>query len=170
MIDVNKYTTSKKLEDSTFVPLLDPETGAEVKTETGAKVGMELYSMHSKQFKRAIRSTAHLGLDKKEIERQKAIDAKLAEGISVSEEENEFLEHCEEKTIRRFQYAYAKVTTKLHNIELPSEFADEHDIALTGKGFVRETVDNIHKLYIALPDLTKQIGDAISDKNVFTKA
>lgn len=170
MINVNQFTTSNKLQESTFVPLRDPETKEELKTEKGAKIGMELYSIHSKQFKRALRSTAHLGLSKEQTERQEAINAKMKEGVSASEEDLDFLDECEDISIKRMQYVYAKMTTKLFNIQLPEDFAEEHGIALTPKGNVQESVENIHKMYIALPDLTKQIGDAISDNKVFTKA
>lgn len=170
MINVNQYTKSKKLQDAAFVQLLNPETNEPEVTESGQKVGVELYSIQSKEFKRALRSTAHLGLSKKELEKQEAITKKIAEGVSASENDLDFLDECEEKTTKRMQFVFAKVTTKLHNIQLPTDFAEENGIAITKQNNVRETVDNIHKLYIAFPDLSKQIGDAIADKKNFINA
>lgn len=170
MIDFKQYAKANKLQDAALVQLKHPETGDLQFTESGEKIGFELHSLQSKEFKRALRSTADLGLTKAEQDRQKQISDWIAEGTKPSEENLDFLDECEEKVTRRMQRVFAMVTKKLHNIELPKDYADEVGIKVTPTGKVKETVDNIHLLYVTHPDLSAQIGDAIADKQNFINA
>lgn len=170
MLNVKQFSKSNKLQQVAFVQLKDTETGDLLTTEDGKKVGFELHSVQSNEFKRALRSTADLGLTKKEQERQKEISEWISEGTKPSDESLDFLDACEDKVTKRMQRVFALVTKKLHHIELPEDFADENGIKLLKGGKVSESVDNIHALYIALPDLSAQIGDAIADKQNFTKS
>ena len=68
------------------------------------------------------------------------------------------------------QRVFAMVTKKLHGIELSDENAKALNIKVTKKNAVTETVDNIYALYVALPDLSKQVGDAIATNQNFIKA
>jgi len=170
MLNVKSFSKTNKLQQAAFVQLKDPETGELLVDDSGNKVGIELYSVSSSEFKRALRSTADLGLTRKEDERQKEINKAILDGIKPSDENLDFLDYCEEKLISRFQRVYALATKKLHNIKLDEENAREFGIKLTASGKVSESVENISKLYSALPDLTAQIGDAMSDKQNFINA
>ena len=170
MLDFKKYSKTNKLQDAAFVQIKNPETGELEFSEGGDKIGFELYSMHSKEFKRAHRSTSHLGLDKAEQERQKKINEWSQEGVGLSEDDLDFIDYCEDKSIKRMQRVFAMVTKKLHHVELPQDYADEIGIKITPTGKVKETVDNIQALYVAHPDLSAQIGDAIADKQNFINA
>lgn len=175
MLNVKSFSKAKKLQDAAFVQLKDPETGELLTTESGDKVGFELHSVQSNEFKRALRSTADLGLTKAEQERQKEINDWIADGTKPSEESLDFLDECEDKITKRMQRVFALVTKKLHHVKLPKDFADEAGIKVGKAGedgacSVSFNAENIHKLYIALPDLSAQIGDAISDKQNFIKA
>lgn len=170
MLNIKQFSKSNKIHDASFVQLKDPETGELVFTEDDKKVGFELHSMHSKEFKRAMRSTADLGLTKAEQERQAKIDEWIKEGTKPSDENLDFLDYCEDKVTKRMQRVFAIVTKKLHHIELSEDDAKELDIKITGTGKVSESVENIHKLFIALPDLSAQIGNAIADKQNFINA
>lgn len=170
MINVKSFSKAKKLQDAAFVQLKCPETGELLTTESGSKVGFELHSVQSNEFKRALRLTADLGLTKAEQEKQKQINEWIAEGNKPSEENLDFLDYCEDKFIKRMQRTYALITKKLHHIELSEDDAEALEIKVSKNGKVVETVENIHRLYIALPDLSAQIGDAISDKQNFINA
>jgi len=170
MLNVKSFSKTNKLQQAAFIQLKDPETGELVFDNEGNKVGVEVYSANSGEFKRALRSTVDIGLTKKEDERQKEINDWIAEGTKPSEENLDFLEQCEDKIVERFQRVYALATKKLHNIKLDEESAKELGIKITASGKVSETTENIYRLYVALPDLTSQIGDAIVDKQNFINA
>ena len=170
MLNVKSFSKTNKLQQAAFIQLKDPETNELLLDEEGNKVGVEVYSVSSNEFKRALRSTADLGLTKKEQERQKEINDWIAEGTKPSDDSLDFLEQCEDKIIKRFQRVYALATKKLHNIKLDEESAKELGVKITASGKVSETADNVYKLYVALPDLTSQIGDAIADKQNFINA
>ena len=170
MINVKSYSKINKLQDSAFVQLKNPETSELEVTETGEKIGFELHSIQSNEFKRALRSTAHLGLTKKEQENQKELLQWIQDGTKPSDENLDILDEYEDRITKRMQRVFAIVTKKLHNIELLEEDAKALGIKLTAKGKVSESVDNILALYVALPDLSAQIGDAIADKQNFINA
>jgi hypothetical protein len=183
-LNIGAFSRSENLKKPAFVQLKNPETGEleftkkeqvnpdtkEVELVDDKKIGVELYSTQSPQFKRALRSTAHLALDKDEQARKENLDKLVAEGVSISDEDLDFLEHCEQKTVKRMQCVFAKVTTKLHNITLKPEDAELMEVDITASGKVKESVENIHKLYIHLPDLSAQIGDGMTDQQNFMKA
>lgn len=188
MLNTAQYSKSNKLQDAAFVQLKNPETGeleftkkevansetGKVETVNDKPIGFELHSMQSKEFKRALHKTAHLGLTKKEKERYKAIEDNFNDGVSVSENDIYFIEECEEKVASRMRRVFAMVTTKLHHIELLADFAKEHEIAVgkekDGACPVTLSVENIHKLYNALPDLSTQISKGITTEENFTKS
>ncbi len=175
MLDINSYSKSNKLQDSAFVQLKNPTTGELEVTESGEKIGVELHSMQSKAFKRAIRSTGHFGLTKKEQDHHKKLNEWSAEGATLSEENLDLFDHYEDKVTKRMQRVFALVTKKLHHIKLTKEAADSIGVKVgkpddKGACAVAFNVENIHKLYIALPDLSAQIGDAIADKQNFINA
>jgi len=170
MLNLKSYSKSNLLQEAAFVQLKNPETGALEFTESGEPIGFELYSVQSKEFKRALRQTAHLGLTKAEQEKQKEILEWIADGTNPSEESLEFLDACEDKVTKRMQRVFAMVTKKLHHIALAPEDAESIGVKVSKLGRVTETVDNIHQLYIALPDLSSQIGDGIAKSENFTKA
>lgn len=170
MLNLKSYSKSNLLQEAAFVQLKNPETGALEFTESGEPIGFELYSVQSKEFTRAMRKTAHLGLTKSEQEKQVEILGWIADGTKPSEENLEYLEYCEDKVVKRFQRVFAMVTKKLHHITLEPEDAESIGVKVSKLGRVTETVDNIHQLYIALPDLSSQIGDSIRATENFTKA
>lgn len=170
MISIKNYSKTNKLQEAAFVQIKNPETGELEFAENGEKVGFELHSMQSNEFKRALRSTADLGLTKAEQEKQKQVSEWIQEGTKPSDENLDFLDYCEDKVTKRMQRVFAMVTKKLHHIELTEEDAAAIDVKVTPTGKVKETVANIHALYVALPDLSAQIGDAIADKQNFINA
>lgn len=175
MLDINSYSKSNKLQDSAFVQLKNPATDELECTENGEKIGFELHSMQSSAFKRAMRSTADLGLTKKEQEHHKKVNDWIAEGTKPSEENLDLLEQYEDKATKRMQRVFALVTKKLHHITLTKEAADSIGVKVgkpddKGACAVTCNVENIHKLYIALPDLSAQIGNAIAEKQNFINA
>lgn len=169
MLSINKYSTANKLQSAAFVQLKNPETGELEFTESGDKIGFELHSVKSNEFKRAFRTTADLGLTKAEQERHAEIAKWIEEGTKPSEESLDFLDECESKSALRMQKALALVTKKLHHIELTAEDAKQIGVKVN-KGKVVETPENIHALYVALPDLSAQIADAIADSQNFINA
>lgn len=170
MIDFKQYSKTNKLQDAAFVQMMLPDGKTPAVTENGDKIGFDLYSVQSNEFKRALRSTADLGLTKAEQDKQKKINEWIQEGTKPSEESLDFLDYCEDKVTKRMQRVFAMVTKKLHHVELPQDYADEIGIKITPTGKVKETVDNIQALYVAHPDLSAQIGDAIADKQNFINA
>ena len=170
MLNLKSYSKSNLLQEAAFVQLKNPETGALEFTESGEPIGFELYSVQSKEFKRALHKTVHLGLTKAEEEKKAEINQLILDGIEQSEENLEFLYYCDDKTTKRFQRVFAMVTKKLHHITLAPEDAESIGVKVSKLGRVTETVDNIHQLYIALPDLSSQIGDGIAKSENFTKA
>lgn len=188
MLNTAQYSKSNKLQDAAFVQLKNPDTGeleftkkevansetGKVETVNDKPIGFELHSMQSKEFKRALHKTAHLGLTKKEKERYKAIEDNLNDGVSISENDLDFMDECEEKVASRMKRVFAMVTTKLHHIELPADFAKDHEIAVgkekDGACPVTLSVENLHKLYTALPDLSTQISNGIATQENFTKS
>lgn len=170
MLSVKSYSKTNKLQDAAFVQLKNPETGEPEFTESGAKVGFELHSVQSNEFKRAMRATTDLGLNKDEQAHQKKVNEWIAEGTKPSEENLDLLDEYEDKITKRMQKVFALVTKKLHHIELNQEDADAIGVKVTATGKVKETVENVHALYVALPDLSAQIGDAIANKQNFINA
>ena len=169
-LNIKSYSKANKLQDAVFIQLKNADTDELEVTESGAKIGFELHSIQSTEWKRALRSTADLGLTKKENERQKEINGWIADGTKPSEDNLDFLDYCEDKITKRMQRAFALVTKKLHHIELEQDDADALGVKVSKTGKVVETVENIHALYVALPDLSAQIGDAIADKQNFINA
>lgn len=170
MLNVKQLSKSKQLQDVAFVQLKNPETGDLEVTESGQKIGFELHSIHSKEFKRALRSTVSHDLTKDEKKKHDEIKSNIEEGKDASDEDLDFLDYCEQKTTERMQLVFAMVTKKLHHIELAQEDADAIDVKVSKSGKVVETVDNIHKLYVALPDLSAQIGNGVALKENFIKS
>ena len=170
MLNVKQLSKSKQLQDVAFVQLKNPETGDLEVTESGQKIGFELHSIHSKEFKRALRSTVSHDLTKDEKKRRDEIKSNIEEGKDASDEDLDFLDYCEQKTTERMQLVFAMVTKKLHHIELAQEDADAIGVKVSKSGKVVETVDNIHKLYVALPDLSAQIGNGVALKENFIKS
>lgn len=183
MLNVKQLSKSKQLQDVAFVQLKNPETGdleftkKEQKNEDGEielvndkKIGFELHSMHSKEFKRALRSTVSHDLTKDEKKKHDEIKSSIDAGKDASDADLDFLDYCEQKTTERMQLVFAMVTKKLHYIELNQEDADAIGVKVGKGGKVVETVDNIHKLYVALPDLSAQIGTGVAVKENFIKS
>jgi len=170
MLDFKQYSTANKLQDAAFVQLKMPDGVTPAVTESGEKIGFELHSVQSTEFKRALRSTADLGLTKSEQDHQKKVLEWIAEGTKPSEENLDLLDQYEAKVTSRMQRVFAMVTKKIHNIELQKDYADSIGIKVTSTGKIKETPENIHLFYIAHPDLSAQIGDAITDKQNFINA
>lgn len=169
-INIKSFSKANKLQDAAFVQLKDAETGELAFTENDKPIGFELYSMQSKEFKRAQRNTADLGLTKAEQKRYKEINENINDGVKPSEEMLDFLDECDDKVTKRMQRIFALVTKKLHYIELEKEDADALSVKVGKNGAVTETVENIHQLYMALPDMSRQIGDGITKDQNFINA
>lgn len=168
MLNIKSLQTSKRLDEKRFLHLMHGETGEPLLTDDGLKVGIEIYSMHSKTFRDALRDTVDLDLSQEEKTKQSDILKWIGEGTKPSDESKDFLEYCEKKTKDRFVKVYAKITSSLVNLKLSEDDAKELDVKLTKDGYPVNSHQNIYKLYLQLPDLTSQIGDFSAEKKNFT--
>lgn len=170
MLSLKKYSQSNKLQESAFVQLKNPETGEFEFTESGEPIGVELYAIQSKEFKRAMRSTAHLGLTKAERKRKQQIEEAMNDNRAPSVEDLDFLDSCEDKVASQLQMSFAMVTKRLKNMSLSKKDAKDAGILINEDSTIVETVENIHALYRAAPDLSEQISKAVIEKENFIKS
>ena len=170
MINIDSYSKSNKMQNAAFVQLKNPDTDELSVTKDGEKVGFELFSIQSKEFKRAMRLTADIALTKKEQEKHKKVSDWINEGTKPSLENLDFLDECEDKITKRMQRVFAMVIKRLHHIELSDKDAESIGVKINKDNSVKVDVENIHNLFIALPDLSSQIGDAIADRQNFINA